>query len=237
SKELLTTTTIEDHGVGKLACSPHNQELAIGCTEGVVVFWDPQSDELGHTLNFGTTGVRCTTYSPWEDWLAFGDEDSRVYLCRRRQSQSESSDMKALWYVVHVVEGFLGWVMDIAWNPVVRNEFVTGSIDRSVRVWRILEGDDSGNGSVSVELVWGSSVGMLGAAGMRLDGVVGLDVGNGRLLKQRGAVGDTLILRLMNFNDGWQTEDEEGAGNGATDGSLSDEEGEEEPDAEEQLST
>ncbi|KAK3827109.1 MAG: WD40-repeat-containing domain protein [Linnemannia elongata] len=194
SKEPLTETTIEYKGVIALAYSPNNQELAIGCTDGVVVFWDPQSDELGHTLNFGTAAVRCITYSPWKDWLAFGDEDMRVHLCQRRQSQSESSDMETLWCVVHVVEGFLDWVRDIAWNPVVRNEFVTGCQDRSVRVWRILEGEDGGDGSVSVELVWGSNIAMLGAVGMKLDGVVGLDAGSRRLLKQRGAVSDFLAF-------------------------------------------
>lgn len=100
--------------------------------------------------------------------------------------------METLWCVVSVVEGFLDWVWDIAWNPTARNEFVTGCQDRSVRVWRILEDDDGGNGVVSVELVWGSNIGMLGAAGMKLDGVVGLDAGGRRLLKQRGAVGDIL---------------------------------------------
>ncbi|KAK5799474.1 WD40-repeat-containing domain protein [Linnemannia elongata] len=194
SKKILTTTVIEHQGVSELAYSPSNLELAIGGTDGAVVFWDPKSDELGHTLNFGTAAVRSITYSPWNDWLAFGDEEMRVYLCGRRQSQSESSDMEALWCVVSVVEGFLGWTWDIAWNPVIRNEFVTGCHDRSVRVWRILEGDDGGNGSVSVELVWGSNIGMLGAVGMRLDGVVGLDAGNRRLLKQRGAVGDILAF-------------------------------------------
>ncbi|KAF9119466.1 hypothetical protein BGX30_003819 [Mortierella sp. GBA39] len=196
SKELLTTTTIEDQEVRALAYSPNNQELAIGCADGVVVFWDPQSDEPGHTLNFRAGTARCITYSPWKDWLAFGDQETRVHLCRRSQSQSESSDMEASWCVVHVFEGFLHWVTNITWNPVVRNEFATGSYDRSVRVWRILEGDDGGDGSVSVELVWGSNIAMLGAAGMRLDGVVGLDAGSRRLLMQRGAVGDVLTFEM-----------------------------------------
>ncbi|KAK3820668.1 MAG: hypothetical protein JOS17DRAFT_777715 [Linnemannia elongata] len=100
--------------------------------------------------------------------------------------------MEASWCVVYAVEGSLSWVRDLAWNPVVRNEFVTGCQGRSVRVWRILEGDDDGDDSVTVELVWGSNIGMLGAAGMRLDGVVDLDADSRRLLKQRGAVGDVL---------------------------------------------
>ncbi|KAG0057427.1 hypothetical protein BGZ89_001855 [Linnemannia elongata] len=198
SKELSATTSmvdlasIEGLGVFALAYSPNDQELAIGCTEGVVVFWDPQSDKPCHTLKVGTAAVRCFAYSPWDDWFAVGGEDMNVHLCRRRQSQSESSDMEPSWCVVSVVEGFLDWIRAIDWNPVVQNEFVTGCQDRSVRVWRILEGEDGGDGSVSVELVWGSNIGMLGAVGMRLDGVVGLDAGNRRLLKQRGAVGDFL---------------------------------------------
>ncbi|KAF9280009.1 hypothetical protein BGZ88_012426 [Linnemannia elongata] len=190
SKELLTTTTTENKGVSALAYSPNDQELAIGCFDGVAVFWHPELEVPGNTLHFGTAAVNCITHSPWKDWLTFGGYDMRVHLCQRHQSQSESSDMEALWCVVSVVEGFLDWVWDVAWNPVVRNEFVTGCMDRSVRVWRILESDDGGDGSVSVELVWGSSIGMLGAVGMRLDGVVGLDAGNLKLLRQRGAIGE-----------------------------------------------
>ncbi|KAG0058757.1 hypothetical protein BGZ90_004789, partial [Linnemannia elongata] len=194
SKDLLTTTTIRDQEVSALACSPNNQELAIGGMNGVIVFWDPESDKLGNTLHFATAGVCRITYSPWKEWLVFGDGDNRIYLCRRSHLQSELSDVVALWCVVSVVEGFIEYVRDIAWNPVIRNEFVTGCLDRSVRVWRILEGENGGDGSISVELVWGSNIGMLGAAGMRLDGVVGLDAGSRRLLKQRGAVGDFLTI-------------------------------------------
>ncbi|KAG0061625.1 hypothetical protein BGZ90_003471 [Linnemannia elongata] len=196
SEDLLMTTTIEDQGVSALAYSPNDQELAIGCTKGVVAFWDLELEEPGHTLNFGAAAALCTRYSPWEDWFALGAQYDRVHLCRRDQSQSESSDMEASWCVVYIVEGFFDWVMDIAWNPVVRNEFVTGCRDRSVRVWRILEGDNGGDGSVTVELVWGTNIGMLGVAGMRLDGVVGLDTGNRRLLKQRGALGDILAIEI-----------------------------------------
>ncbi|KAF9272696.1 hypothetical protein BGZ88_004495, partial [Linnemannia elongata] len=194
SKELLTTTTIEGQVVFALTYSPNNQELAIGCTGGVVAFWDSRSDEPAFTLNIETATVVCITYSPWKEWLAFGDKDMKVHLCRCRQLQSDSGDREPSWCVVYVIEGFLDWVSEIAWNPVVRNEFVTGCLDRSVRVWRILEGGVGGDGAVSVELVWGSNIGMLGAVGMRLDGVVGLDAGNMRLLKQRGAVGDILAF-------------------------------------------
>ncbi|KAF9128322.1 hypothetical protein BG015_004357, partial [Linnemannia schmuckeri] len=149
----------------------------------------PQSGEPGYNLDFGSAAVRCISYSPWNDWMAFGDEDSRVHLCSR-----QSSGMETLWSIVFVLEGFLDWIRDIAWNPVVQHEFVTGCQDRSVRVWRILESKDDGDDSVSVDLVWASNIGMLGASGMRLDGVVGLDINNRRLLKQRGAVGDSLIF-------------------------------------------
>ncbi|KAK5797127.1 WD40-repeat-containing domain protein [Linnemannia elongata] len=192
SKELLTTKTIEDPGVKALAYSPNNQELAISCFNGVVLFLDPEDDKPGYTVTLGTAPLHRISYSPWEDWLVFGNLDHRAHLCRRRQSQLGLDDTEGSWCYVYVVDRFLSFIMDIAWNHVVRNEFVTGCMDRSVRVWRILEDDDGGNGSVSADVVWGTNIGMLVAAGMMLDSVVGLDAGNRRLLKQRGAVGDTL---------------------------------------------
>lgn len=75
--------------------------------------------------------------------------------------------------VAFSAKGFLNLISDIAWNSVTPLEFVTGSYDRSVRIWRISESSDGD--TVSVDLVWSSNIGILGAFGVLLEGVVGLD--------------------------------------------------------------
>ncbi|KAG9062359.1 hypothetical protein KI688_005274 [Linnemannia hyalina] len=185
TRRLLRTTALEGR-VRAVAYSPNGQELAIG-VEGFLFFWDLQSKEPDFGLEVSSSGVCSIVYSPCERWIACGNLDSTIQLCRR-----QSSDIDA-WCHVATVEGSLDTVSDIAWNPVVPLEFATCGDDRAVRVWRILEGND-GDDVVSVDLVWGSNVGVLAAVGMRLDGVVGLGPINRRLLMQRGAVDGSLTF-------------------------------------------
>ncbi|KAF9271480.1 hypothetical protein BGZ88_006090, partial [Linnemannia elongata] len=75
-------------------------------------------------------------------------------------------------------------VLDIAWNPIVPMEFVTGSMDESVRVWRV---SSDGEGVV-VNLLWGTNLAVLHAAGLMLKGTTGLGPMQKKLLIQCGAV-------------------------------------------------
>ena len=70
-------------------------------------------------------------------------------------------------------------------------EFVTGSDDGFVRVWRI---SNTEAGDVSVHTHWGSHIGRLCAADLTFKGTVGLNPINRKLLVQRGAIGDSLLL-------------------------------------------
>ncbi|KAG9062607.1 hypothetical protein KI688_004909 [Linnemannia hyalina] len=187
SKTLFRTTTLEGERISALAYSPNGQELAIGAN-GLLFFWDLQSKEPDLKLEVDPSGTDCIAYSPCGRWIACGSYGNTVQLCGRY-----SSGMGAE-CVVAVVDGFLGLVTDIAWNPVEPLEFVTSSNDRSVRVWRISKSNDS-DGVVSVDLIWGSDIGMLGTFGMILEGVTGLDATNRKLLLQRDAVDDTLTSK------------------------------------------
>ncbi|KAG0289095.1 Target of rapamycin complex subunit lst8, partial [Linnemannia gamsii] len=175
-----------DTQVRALAYSPNGQELAIGVVGGLF-FWDLQSEKPGHRVGVDLPGVCSIAYSPCEGWIACGCLES-VQLCRRQSSSMEP------WCHVFAVEGFLGAVAHIAWNPVVPLEFVTGCSDRSVRIWRISESNDGG-GAVSVDLIWGTNIGVLGAFGMVLGGVVGLNATSRKLLIQRGAIDDSLTYQ------------------------------------------
>ncbi|KAG0054702.1 hypothetical protein BGZ89_002566, partial [Linnemannia elongata] len=217
TRAVLTTTTLDDDAVFSLAYSPNGQELAVGI-DGAILFWDLQSKEPGDKLKLNDYGVHPIVYSPCGEWIACGDGYCSLQLCRRQSSE------KNTWRCVSVVKGFLMEVVAIAWNPVVPLEFVTGSQDRSIRVWRISDSNDGG--VVSVEMVWGSNVGVLGASGMRIDDVIGLDAESRRLLIQRGAVDGNSVSK----------EDESNPSSGgvvkAGDGKESDD-GEEETDDDE----
>lgn len=52
-----------------------------------------------------------------------------------------------------------------------------------------------GGGAVSVDLIWGTNIGVLGAFGMVLQGVVGLNATSRKLLIQRDAIDDSLTYQ------------------------------------------
>ncbi|KAG0287164.1 hypothetical protein BGZ96_008882 [Linnemannia gamsii] len=183
---LSSTATIGEEIATALAYSPNGQELAIGNGEGAILFWDLQSKKH-FALDVNNMGISCIVYSPCARWIAIAEYvNTTVHLCRR-----QSNDTGA-WDHVTVVEGSLDPIKSIAWNPVVPLEFVTGSRDRSVRVWRISESNDGS--AVTVDFVWGSNIGMLSASGMKLRGITGLDALNRKLLLRRGAVDKPVIF-------------------------------------------
>ncbi|KAF9295143.1 U3 snoRNP protein [Linnemannia elongata] len=184
SRKLLRTTTLEGEAIDALAYSPNGQELAIGAN-GVLFFWDLLSKKPDLKLEVDPSGTSCVVYSPCGRWIACGTYDNTVQLCGRHSSGMGAEG------VVAVVDGFLNIITDIAWNPVEPLEFVTSSNDRSVRVWRLSESNGS-DGAVSVDLIWGSDIGVLATFGMILQGVTGLDTVNRKLLLQRNAVDDGL---------------------------------------------
>ncbi|KAG0288350.1 hypothetical protein BGZ96_007854 [Linnemannia gamsii] len=202
TKKKLKWTVFEEDKVSALAYSPNGQELAIG-VDSYLSLWDQNQETPVRYLEYSCIGrVYCIAYSPCERWIAFAPtEEATVRLCRR-----ELSDMEA-WSDVAIVEGSRNTISAIAWNPVVPLMFVTGSADRSVRVWRISEslGD---SGAVSVDMVWGSNIGVLSAFGMVLEGIIGLDAVSRKLLIQCGAVDDTLISEADETDPGSDDESE-----------------------------
>lgn len=161
-----------------------DQQLAIGTGDGLIYFWGLQSEESGIELRGHTMGVRCIAYSPCGEWIASGSQDKTVRVWRRRQPPGVNES----WSCVSTVHGFLHDLLDIAWNPTVPMEFVTGCMDESVRVWRV---SSDGEGVV-VKLLWGTNLAVLYAYGLVLKGTIGLSPMHKKLLVQCGAMDDSV---------------------------------------------
>ncbi|OAQ25866.1 WD40 repeat-like protein [Linnemannia elongata AG-77] len=93
------------------------------------------------------------------------------------------------WRCMAVIEEFFGQVNSVAWRPGLL-EFATGCDDGSVRVWKVLER----SGRVSVQMIWSSGPAVLASTGALIANAVGLSTTNRALLKQRGAIYNSLVL-------------------------------------------
>ncbi|OAQ32542.1 WD40 repeat-like protein [Linnemannia elongata AG-77] len=161
--------------------SPDGHRLVLGTDASPVMIWDFQSYKIDVKLEGHTGAVICVAYSPCGNWILSGSNDKTFRLWSGEVDN---------WYCAAVVSRCLEAVTSVAWSPVVPMEFVTGSADGSVRVWRVL---GAGARDVSVRMQWGSHIGRLCAADLSFKGAVGLGPIYRKLLAQRGATGDSLL--------------------------------------------
>ncbi|OAQ32700.1 WD40 repeat-like protein [Linnemannia elongata AG-77] len=162
--------------------SPDGQRLILGTDASSVMLWNLQSDKPDVELKGHIGAVYSVAYSPCGKWILSGGKDNTARLW--------SGEIDS-WSFVTVISGCLEAVTCVAWNPVVPMEFVTGSDDGSVRVWRI-SGAEAGN--VSVRMHWSSHSGRLCAVDLAFEGVVGLSPINRKLLVQRSAAGRSFFF-------------------------------------------
>lgn len=84
----------------------------------------------------------------------------------------------------NVVDNFFGDITGLSWRPKAL-EFATSCKDGSIRVWKLVEDEETGE--VAVMMIWSSgSVGLAVSDAVFTD-AIGLSSINRRLLKQRGA--------------------------------------------------
>ncbi|OAQ32728.1 WD40 repeat-like protein [Linnemannia elongata AG-77] len=183
--------------VRTVAYSPDDgQRLILGTGASSVMLWDLQSHKPDVKLEGHTDAVYSVAYSPCGKLILSGSGDKTARLW--------SGEVDS-WSCVAVVSGCLEAVTSVAWNPAVPMEFVTGSGDGSVRVWRI---SGTKAGGMSVRMQWGSCIGRLCAVDLIFKGAIGLNPISQRLLIQRGAIDDLLPLEEI---DGLNEEEIEAA--------------------------
>ncbi|KAG0050640.1 hypothetical protein BGZ90_006987, partial [Linnemannia elongata] len=157
--------------------SPVRHQIAVGRlvlgTGASLMLLDVQLDKPHVKLEGHTDWVHSVAYSPCGKWILSGSRDKTARLW--------SGEVDS-WSCVAVVSGYSGVVTSVAWNPVVPLEFITGSDDGSVRVWRIT-GIETGH--VSVNMHWGSHIGQLCTVDLNAKGTVGLTPMYRKLLFQR----------------------------------------------------
>ncbi|OAQ32611.1 WD40 repeat-like protein [Linnemannia elongata AG-77] len=174
-----------DHRVHSIDYSPDGQRLVLGTNTSSILIWDLQSEKPNIKLEGHTNTMYSVAYSPCGKWILSGSRDKTARLW--------SGEVDS-WSCVAVVSGFSEPVTSVAWNPVVPMEFVTGSDDGSVRVWRISSAEAGG---ISVCMHWGSHIGQLCAVDLIFMGAIGLSPIYRKLLVQRGSF-DYLLLSEEN---------------------------------------
>ncbi|KAG0287397.1 protein with putative role during mitosis, partial [Linnemannia gamsii] len=169
--------------VSSLIYTPNGQGLVFGTTSGSLLFWDLQSGTVEDELKGHQDKVTCITYSPCGRWLLSGGKDRTIRIWQLQTVEGKD------WHCIVVIRGCSELITCLAWNPVTPMEFVSGSTDGSVRVWRMASQDD---GVAYVRMLWGNDVGRLCTSDLMFKGAIGLSPINRQLLLQRGAVVDPL---------------------------------------------
>ncbi|KAG0278710.1 hypothetical protein BGZ95_003346 [Linnemannia exigua] len=169
------------NAIESISYSSNGKQLVSGSRDGNVRIWDVSSGQTTRQLTGHRNAVTAVAFSPNNLRIATGSWDMTVKIW-----DVETGDC-----LVEVTE-FVGEVNSIAWKPLHQDDqggmyFVTGCADKSVRMWKFME---PGDGTCKVQLHWRSAFDGLMVSLANVQGVVGLNRNNERLLQQRGTVGE-----------------------------------------------
>jgi len=164
-----------------IAWSDNDDGLGIPGVMLDIHIWDVKSQQELFVLKGHSDAVLCLTWS--SDGILSGGQDEMVRLWKLQSTESTST-----WTSVDVIRNMMGPLVCLAWNPIVPQEFVCGSLYSSLTVWRVTE---AGGDEVDVRLKWGS-VDRLQTSEAKITDAIDLDDMQRKLLQQGGAI-DTRI--------------------------------------------
>ncbi len=160
--------------VKSVVYSPIGAQIASGSGDNTVRLWDVESGAPVRTLEGHTDTVNSVVYSPSGTQIASGSRDDTVRLWDVASGQCRA-----------VIDDFDGGVYSVAWKTSIGGTYlVTGSVDKFVRQWQVIEEVDE----IQVHVCWISPHAELRVKDTLLEGVEGLSAMNAALLKQRGAL-------------------------------------------------
>jgi WD40 repeat protein len=176
--------------VTRVVYSPQGHQVATSSYyEGTVRLWDTESGECLHALVGHEKNIDAIAYSPRGSLIASWSDTGEARLW-----DVETGD--CCWnldYDGSTRSGGDLLIHPFVWMPPDVDSFITGYSDGSVRRWDVTREEDQ----CRVNMLWSSANGQLTVEDACVQDVQGLSVLNGRLLKQRGAMGEPTQRRRI----------------------------------------
>jgi WD40 repeat protein len=172
--------------VTRVVYSPQGTQIASASVDNTIRLWDVESGECCHTLIGHKKLIAAIAYSPrgnlFVSWADFGEArlwDVKTGACRWTLEYDTVTTKSVYSFLQH----------NAVWISSDTDSFITGGRDGSVRVWDVVEEGDQ----CQVLMRWRSTNGRLTARDACIQDVEGLSHLNQRLLKQRGAIGESAL--------------------------------------------
>ncbi|KAG9066466.1 hypothetical protein KI688_001692 [Linnemannia hyalina] len=195
---------VRTRGSECVAYSPDGLRFISGSRGGDLTAWDTQTGKAAFTMCGHARRVICVAFSPCGQQIASGGYDKTVRLWDARSGlllrvfSDHIGEILSIAFSrdgLKVASGSWGgdirvWdvesdITGLVWRPDAL-EFATSCKDGSVRVWKLVQDEETGR--VAVKMIW--SAGCIGLTVSDADfaGAVGLSAINRKLVEQRGAI-------------------------------------------------